>query len=40
VGVRSASQFIAGLKASHPKDVWIAGRQVGDVTTDLAFRGA
>jgi len=37
VGVRSASQFIAGLKA-HPKDVWIAGRQVGDVTTDLAFR--
>jgi aromatic ring hydroxylase len=37
VGVRSASQFIAGLKA-HLKDVWIAGRQVGDVTTDLAFR--
>ena len=32
-----ALAFIAGLKA-HPKNVWIAGRQVGDVPSDLAFR--
>ena len=37
MGVRNGAEFIAGLKA-HPKDVWIAGRQVGDVTSDLAFR--
>jgi len=37
MGVRNGAEFIAGLNA-HPKDVWIAGRQVGDVTSDLAFR--
>ena len=37
MGVRNGAEFIAGLRA-HPKDVWIAGRQVSDVTTDLAFR--
>jgi len=36
MGVRNGSQFIAGLKA-HPKDVWIAGRRVKDVTADSAF---
>jgi anthranilate 3-monooxygenase (FAD)/4-hydroxyphenylacetate 3-monooxygenase len=37
MGVRNGAEFIAGLKA-HPRDVWIAGRQVRDVTADAVFR--
>ncbi len=37
MGVRAGKSYILGLKA-HPRDVWIAGRKVGDVTTDPAFR--
>jgi aromatic ring hydroxylase len=29
--------YVSGLKA-HPRDVWIAGRKVGDVTADPVFR--
>ena len=36
MGVRSGESYIAGL-AAHPKDVWIAGRKVTDVTRDPAF---
>jgi 4-hydroxyphenylacetate 3-monooxygenase oxygenase component len=37
MGARDGKSYISGLKA-HPRDVWIAGRKVGDVTTDPAFR--
>ena len=37
MGVRSGSEFIAGLKA-HPREVWVAGRKVTDVTADPVFR--
>lgn len=37
MGVRDGKSYISRLKA-HPRDVWIAGRKVADVTTDLAFR--
>ncbi|MGB7598767.1 MAG: 4-hydroxyphenylacetate 3-hydroxylase N-terminal domain-containing protein, partial [Candidatus Sulfotelmatobacter sp.] len=37
MSVRGGSDYIAGLR-KHPKDVWISGRKVGDVTGDAAFR--
>jgi 4-hydroxyphenylacetate 3-monooxygenase oxygenase component len=37
MGVRNGAEFSAGLKA-HPRDVWIAGRQVRDVTADAVFQ--
>jgi 4-hydroxyphenylacetate 3-monooxygenase oxygenase component len=37
MGVRSGNEFIAGLKA-HPREVWVAGRKVTDVTADPVFR--
>src|SRR3984893_3805214 len=37
MGARDGKSYISGLKA-HPRDVWIAGRKVGDVTADPAFR--
>jgi 4-hydroxyphenylacetate 3-monooxygenase oxygenase component len=37
MAVRGGDSYIAGL-AAHPKDVWISGRQVADVTRDPAFR--
>jgi 4-hydroxyphenylacetate 3-monooxygenase oxygenase component len=37
MGVRGGDSYISGLKA-HPKNVWIAGRKVGDVTEDAALR--
>jgi 4-hydroxyphenylacetate 3-monooxygenase oxygenase component len=37
MGARDGKSYISRLKA-HPRDVWIAGRKVGDVTTDPAFR--
>lgn len=36
MGVRSGQQFIDGLKA-NPRDVWINGEKIGDVTTHPAF---
>lgn len=36
MGIRSGQQFIDGLKA-NPRDVWINGEQVEDVTTHPAF---
>jgi anthranilate 3-monooxygenase (FAD)/4-hydroxyphenylacetate 3-monooxygenase len=36
VGVRSGREFVEGLK-SRPREVWIAGERVGDVTTHPAF---
>lgn len=36
MGVRSGQQFIDGLKAS-PREVWINGERVADVTTHPAF---
>ena len=37
MGVRSGSEFIAGLKA-RPREVWVEGRKVTDVTADPVFR--
>src|SRR5580698_820584 len=37
MSARDGKSYISRLKA-HPRDVWIAGRKVGDVTTDPAFR--
>ena len=37
MGARDGKSYISGLKA-HPRDVWVAGRKVDDVTTDPAFR--
>jgi anthranilate 3-monooxygenase (FAD)/4-hydroxyphenylacetate 3-monooxygenase len=39
MGARSGAEFIAGLKR-HPRDVWVKGERVEDVTTHPAFRGA
>jgi anthranilate 3-monooxygenase (FAD) / 4-hydroxyphenylacetate 3-monooxygenase len=36
MGVRGGDSYVRGLRA-HPKNVWIAGRKVGDVTQDPAF---
>jgi 4-hydroxyphenylacetate 3-monooxygenase oxygenase component len=37
MSVRGGNDYIAGLR-KHPKDVWISGRKVSDVTGDAAFR--
>ncbi len=37
MGVRGGESYVSGLRA-HPKDVWIAGRKVADVTQDPALR--
>ena len=37
MGVRDGKSYISRLKA-HPRDVWVAGRKVGDVTDDPVFR--
>jgi 4-hydroxyphenylacetate 3-monooxygenase oxygenase component len=37
MGVRDGKSYVSRLKA-HPRDVWVAGRKVGDVTTDPVFR--
>jgi 4-hydroxyphenylacetate 3-monooxygenase oxygenase component len=37
MAVRGGESYVSGLRA-HPKDVWIAGRQVADVTQDPALR--
>jgi 4-hydroxyphenylacetate 3-monooxygenase oxygenase component len=37
MGVRGGKDYVSGLKA-HPREVWIAGRKVTDVTADPAFR--
>src|SRR5580704_2480469 len=37
MGARDGKSYIEGLKA-HPREVWVAGRKVGDVTTDPVFR--
>src|SRR5215831_3007368 len=34
---RNGTQFIDGLR-QHPREVWVAGRRVDDVTTDPVFR--
>jgi anthranilate 3-monooxygenase (FAD) / 4-hydroxyphenylacetate 3-monooxygenase len=37
MGIRDGKSYISRLKA-HPRDVWIAGRKVDDVTADPIFR--
>ena len=37
MGVRGGDSYVSGLRA-HPKNVWIAGRKVTDVTQDPALR--
>ena len=37
MGVRGGDRYVSGLRA-HPKNVWIAGRKVADVTQDPALR--
>ncbi|HEX5230782.1 MAG TPA: 4-hydroxyphenylacetate 3-hydroxylase N-terminal domain-containing protein, partial [Bradyrhizobium sp.] len=37
MGARDGKSYIAGLKAS-PREVWVAGRKVTDVTSDPVFR--
>src|ERR1700758_4929726 len=37
MGARDGKSYISGLK-EHPREVWIAGRKVGDVAPDPAFR--
>jgi 4-hydroxyphenylacetate 3-monooxygenase oxygenase component len=37
MGARDGKSYIEGLKV-HPREVWVAGRKVGDVTTDPVFR--
>ena len=37
MGVRGGSNYLSGLK-THPRDVWISGRKVQDITVDPAFR--
>ena len=37
MGARDGKSYISRLKA-HPREVWVAGRKVGDVTTDPVFR--
>jgi 4-hydroxyphenylacetate 3-monooxygenase oxygenase component len=34
---RSGGEFIEGLRR-HPREVWVAGRRIDDVTTDPVFR--
>jgi 4-hydroxyphenylacetate 3-monooxygenase oxygenase component len=37
MGARDGKSYVSRLKA-HPRDVWAAGRKVGDVTADPIFR--
>jgi len=37
MGVRGGEDYVSRLKA-HPREVWVAGRKVGDVTADAIFR--
>ena len=37
MGVRGGDSYISGLK-SHPKNVWVAGRKVGNVADEPVFR--
>jgi 4-hydroxyphenylacetate 3-monooxygenase oxygenase component len=37
MGARGGDSYISGLR-THPKDVWVSGRKVGDVTRDPVFR--
>jgi len=37
MGIRDGKSYISWLKA-HPREVWVAGRKVSDVTADPAFR--
>lgn len=37
--IRSGQQYIDGLR-SHPRDVWVSGERVHDVTTHPAFKGS
>jgi len=37
MAIRDGKSYVSRLK-SHPGDVWISGRKVGDVTEDAAFR--
>jgi 4-hydroxyphenylacetate 3-monooxygenase oxygenase component len=37
MAVRSGSEYIDGLRG-HPREVWVAGRRVGDITEDAVFR--
>ena len=37
--IRTGEQFIAGLRA-HPRDVWVKGQRVADVTRHPAFAGS
>ncbi len=39
MGIRNGQQFIDGLRA-HPRDVWVRGERVADVTTHPAFIGS
>jgi anthranilate 3-monooxygenase (FAD)/4-hydroxyphenylacetate 3-monooxygenase len=39
MGIRTGKQFIEGLK-NRPRDVWVRGERVDDVTTHPAFKGA
>lgn len=39
MGIRNGQQFIDGLRA-RPRDVWVRGQRVEDVTTHPAFSGA
>ena len=39
MGIRNGREFTAGLKA-HPREVWVRGERVGDVTAHPAFAGA
>jgi len=39
MGIRTGKQFIDGLK-NRPRDVWVRGERVDDVTTHPAFKGA
>jgi aromatic ring hydroxylase len=37
MGARDGKSYISGLKA-HPREVWVSGRKVTDVTADPVFR--
>jgi 4-hydroxyphenylacetate 3-monooxygenase oxygenase component len=37
MGARGGDSYISGLRA-HPKEVWVSGRKVSDVTRDPVFR--
>ena len=36
MAVRNGREFIEGLRQS-PREIWVEGRRVGDVTTDPVF---